>query len=143
MISEAGSRVLERLGDRQRSACDPLGERVAADESQHERAHAVAFLDPVNRSDMRMIERGQHARLPLEASQSISVVGKRPRQYLDRDIASEPGITGAVHLTHPAHADPFVHEICAEATAGDVHAFIDWPQCLRNHRRRQAIDPVR
>ncbi len=90
-----------------------------------------------------MVERGQHSRLPLEASQSISVVGERLRQYLDRDIASEPGITGAVHLTHPAHAYPFVHEICAEPTAGEVHAFIDWPQSLRNHRRRQALEPLR
>ena len=45
----------------------------------------------------------------------------------DRDIASEPGITGARHLAHPAHADPFVHQICAEPTAGEVHAFLVGP----------------
>ena len=52
-----------RFTDRHRSARDPIGQRLAVDELQHQAADAVSFLEAVNRSDVRMIERGQGARL--------------------------------------------------------------------------------
>ncbi len=91
---------------------------------------------------MRVIEAGQHAGFPLETSQSIGIVRKRRRQYLDRHVAAEPRVTGPVHLAHPAHADPLMDEIHAEPTAGQAGAGIvsDRP---RNRRRRQALEPSR
>src|SRR5262249_353618 len=55
------------LTRRQRSPADAIGERLAVDQFQHERGDAGALLETVDRRDVRMIERREHARLALEA----------------------------------------------------------------------------
>ena len=52
-----------------------------------------------------MIERGEHARLALEARQPIGVAGEAPRQDLDRDVAAELRVARAIDLAHAADAD--------------------------------------
>ena len=44
--------------------------------------------------DVRMIERGQHLRFPLEACQPLGVVDEGFRKDLQRNIAVELGVTG-------------------------------------------------
>jgi hypothetical protein len=89
-----------------------------------------------------MIQAGQHACFPLEARQPIRIGGKRLRQYLDRDVAPEPGVTGAVHLAHSAHADSFVHEIHAEATARQAGVGLVAHRVC-DHRWRQTLEAFR
>src|SRR4029434_8198928 len=120
-------------------ASDPFGERVALDKSQNECANAIAFLDTEDGADMGMIQAGQHTGLSLEASQPISIRGKRLRQYLDRHVAPEPGVTGAIHLAHSADTDPCAPEIHAEPTARET-AVVSVPDCLRDRRWRQALE---
>ena len=84
----AGNR--ERLGDRQRTPCDPIRERVALDVFEHQGADARGVLDAVNRGDVRMVERGQQPRFALEAGQAIGIAGPLGRQQLERDVAPEP-----------------------------------------------------
>ena len=61
--------------------------------------------DVVDGEDVGVIERGDGARLLLEAAQPVRI-GREPRgQDLDRDVAPEPRVAGAVHLAHPARAD--------------------------------------
>ena len=52
-------------------------------------AHASRFVDAVNGGDVRVIQRGEHARLALEAGEALRVGRERGRQDLDRDIAAE------------------------------------------------------
>ena len=64
-----------------------------------------------------MIERGQETRLPLEPRAAIRVVGEFLRQDFDRDVAFEPRIARAIHLTHAAGAEVRVDAVRAELPA--------------------------
>ena len=95
-----------------------------------------------------MIQAGQNAGFSLEASQPIGIGGEGPRQYLDRDVAPEPGVTGAIHLAHPTDTDPFACEIHAEPAAREAATAIgpdrmrdcQWRQALKSFRRRRLIE---
>src|SRR5688572_14441505 len=136
------SRVLERLGQRNRPARDPLRERLAVDQSQNECTDALALLDTEDGADVWMIQARQYAGLSLEASQPIGIGGKRRRQHLDRDVAPEPGVAGAIHFAHSADTDPFTHEIHAEPMADKATAVIV-PHRMRDRRWRQALESFR
>ncbi len=52
-----------------------------------------------------MIEGRERDRLALESRQAIGIGGNRIGQDLERDIAVQFGIAGAIHLAHSAGAD--------------------------------------
>ena len=52
-----------------------------------------------------MIQRREHLRFALEARHALGVVSERVGQHFHRDVAAEPGIARAVHLTHAARAE--------------------------------------
>jgi hypothetical protein len=64
-----------------------------------------AFFNAANVRDVGMVLRSQNLSLALEASHAIGVACENLRQYLQRDIPLQPGITSAIHLAHAAHAD--------------------------------------
>jgi len=64
-----------------------------------------------------MIERGENSCLPLEARQPIAVARKQLRQHLDRDVAAQLRITGAIHFTHATGTDGGLDHERAEAGA--------------------------
>jgi hypothetical protein len=51
---------------------DALGERIAVDELERQRQWR-SFLQPMDRCDVGVIQRGENARFPFEAHQSIGV----------------------------------------------------------------------
>src|ERR1700694_5614477 len=52
-----------------------------------------------------MVERGQDLGFALEAGHALGVAGKRLGQNLQRNIALQLGVAGAVHLAHAAGTD--------------------------------------
>jgi len=64
-----------------------------------------------------MIQRGGGASLLLEPLQSIRVLGERGWKHLDRHVALEPFIAGAVDLSHPARADEISQQIRSQTSA--------------------------
>ena len=50
-------------------------------------AQAVFYVDAVDRGDIRVIERGDHLGLAIEASDPVGIRRERLRQDLDRDLA--------------------------------------------------------
>ena len=64
-----------------------------------------SVLEAVERRDVRVVERGEHARLALEARQALGVLRHLVEQELDRHLAAEPGVAGAVHRAHAALAE--------------------------------------
>jgi hypothetical protein len=92
----------ERLVDRERALRDPIGERRAIDELDHESFRRGGILDPINRSDVRMIERREQLRFALEAGEPFGIIRKRVRKDLEGNVASELGVPRAIHLAHPA-----------------------------------------
>ena len=65
-----------------------------------------------------MIERREHLRLALEPRQTIRIQYERGRQHLERDVAIQFRIAGAIHLAHAPGPDGGDDLIRAEAGAG-------------------------
>ena len=80
-------------------------ERLPVHELENQEPDAFGFLEAVDRADVRMIQRGEHPRLPLEAREPLGVGRERVRQELDRDIALELRVARAVHFTHAARTE--------------------------------------
>ena len=85
----------------QRPAFEERAQRVALEQLGDEERH-VADADVEDREDVRVRQRGDGARLLLEAAKLIGIGGTCLRDHLDRDVAAEPRIAGAVDLTHAA-----------------------------------------
>jgi len=113
-------RDVQRLGERKRSAGDPLGQRLAVDQFEHERAEAIGLFEPKDRADVRVVERRQYAGFTFEPFEALRVTSELWVDDLDRHIAAEPGVTCAVHLSHATHADALMHLVCAEPSPAQV-----------------------
>ena len=113
-------RGLERLGDLARDrdrfvdgdrpALEPLCQVLALDQLHREQMSARPvglrdLLEGIQLRDVRVVQRGEQLRLALEAGEAVGVGGKGRRQQLERHLAAELRVGGAVHLAHPAGAD--------------------------------------
>ena len=60
----------------------------------------AGLLQTIDGGNVGMTQRGEHARLPLEARYSIRIARKRGRQKLDRNGPCEPRIPRLIHVAH-------------------------------------------
>ena len=77
----------------------------------------------VDRRDVGVIEPARRLRLLLEAPQPVGVGGEQRRQHLDRDLALEPLVARAVHLSHASRADRREDLVGTELGAGAQRHF--------------------
>ena len=114
-------RDLERLLDGDGAARETLLEVLALHELERQEGLAVRVLESVDRGDVRVVERGEQLRLALEAGEALGVLRHLERQHLDRDVATEGRVGGAVDLAHPAgpegRGDPVVRQRLADQGA--------------------------
>jgi hypothetical protein len=69
-----------------------------------------------------MIQRGGGARFLFEAAQAIGISRGRRQQDLERHVAAEPRIVGAIDLAHSACADEGDNFVRSEFRArSEVH----------------------
>jgi hypothetical protein len=95
----------ERLGDRHGAVVEHGIERLAGHVLEDEVSPAIDLLEPVDRGNARVVERGEHLGLALETGEAIGVVGEVLRECLDRNVAVEPRVTGQVDHAHAAASD--------------------------------------
>ena len=74
--------------------------------------------DVEDRQQIRMVHRSGGARLLLEATQAVGVLGEHRRQDLDGDLARDARIAGAVDLPHPARPERCDDFVMTNAGAG-------------------------
>jgi hypothetical protein len=65
-----------------------------------------------------MVQRRERLGFPIEACESLCVLGERIGEDFDRHLAAKAGVGGAVDRTHAAFADPGGDFEDAEASAG-------------------------
>ena len=65
-----------RLFDGNGSKCDPLSERLSLDELENEVVRALRLLQPVDRGNVRMVQRGQYLGFSLETRESLRILGE-------------------------------------------------------------------
>jgi hypothetical protein len=73
--------------------------------------------EAVQRGDVGMVERGERAGFALEPSDALLVARHLLGQDLDRHLAPEPGVAGAVHLSHASRAEGGEHLVLPQARA--------------------------
>ena len=94
-----------------------LRKRLALDQLHHDGLNAVALLESVDRRDVGVAQRRQHARLALEPRQPIGIARERRGQDLDRHVAPQLRVPRAIDLAHPAGAKRRHDLVRAEAAA--------------------------
>ena len=138
LVVRGRERVGQRVGDVEdpldRQA--PLGngavEGLALDELHGEEVDAPVLLDRKDRDDARVIEGGEGLRLAAEAVQAVGTSGHPGGQHLERHIASELRVGGAIHLAHSTDTDGGGEPIVGECASDHRASF---GGCQRQHSR--------
>ena len=122
-------RVIEASGGRSRPTCVsawPTAEQVIEQHWSHSSNSSTSsesptpeqtagLLDAVDLGDVRVVQRGEDAGLPLEARQPVRVGGERRGQHLQRHVAVEPRVAGAVTSPMPpAPSGPVCTLFCSK-----------------------------
>ena len=108
----------ERLRERNRALCDPLGKRRAFNQLHDQRMDPVRVFESVDVCDVRMVERRQHLRFALETRESLRVGGEEVRQNLDGDVTVQPRVACPIDFAHSAGPEGGQDFVGAEASAG-------------------------
>jgi hypothetical protein len=108
----------QRARQRNRSVRDALGQSRPFDELQHQRPLRRGRLQPVDRADVRMVERREELRLALEALQAVGIGGPYGRQDLDRDVTAQRRVARPVDLAHASGAECRENLVRSETRAG-------------------------
>src|SRR5262245_42820579 len=95
---------IERVVCGERTRPQPLSERFAVDELEHQELGVVRFLQPINSGNVWMVERGKHLRFATEARHAFWIDGEGLGENLQRDFTTEVRIARTIHLTHSAFA---------------------------------------
>ena len=119
---------------------DELGEVGALDVAHGEEEHAVLLARLVDGDDVRVVERGGDPRLAQEALAEALVLGELGRDHLERDLAPETLLLGAVDRAHAAAADERL-DVVARGARSD-HQFVLRPPVTRQCVEGQIRDIV-
>src|SRR5262245_19400742 len=94
-----------------------MAKRLAFEELGHHVRRALMGADIEHDEDVGVIERGRCPRLELEATKTVGIAGKRRRQRLERNVASQTRVTSLVDLAHAAGANCALYFIDAKPGA--------------------------
>ena len=97
-----GDADLGALAPGERTAPQPLPQRFPMQQLADGVGQAALDREIVNRHDVRMRQRGDGLGFALEADDRIGVAFQAARQDLDRHVAVQPAVAGAIHLAHAA-----------------------------------------
>ena len=121
-------RVGDRLVDRQPAdAADAVLERLALDVLEDDVGAAVLLARVDDADDVRVVELGDRARLAAEALELVGVRRDVAVHELDRDLALERRVEGAVDRRHPAGPDLGVEPVAAAQLHADERAHLLGP----------------
>ena len=127
---------VEQRADRQAGLGDHRVERAAADELHHQQPPAVGVLDAVQADDVRVVERGEGARLALQPRQRLGGGGDAVGEELHRDVAAELRVAGAPDDPSAAFAEALLEAVVEQGVAGLDHRAL--PRRRRRGRRTDA-----
>ncbi len=96
---------LQRLARRWACAVHARAQRLAFEQLGDRVMNAVLRAEIEDGQDVWMRQRGHRARLAIETVERRAVALEMRRQDLDRYIAVQSRILGAVNLAHPANGD--------------------------------------
>jgi hypothetical protein len=107
----------KRLVERNPTSRKTLGKAFPRNQLHDQKRSTVDSLEPMDGGDVRMIQRPEKTRLPLEPGEPLPIRRERFRQRLDRDLTTERRVAGAKDLPHAATPDQGFDLISAEKNA--------------------------
>jgi hypothetical protein len=107
----------QHFADRNRHSRDSLCQILAFDKFHHEGTNSAGLFESVDLRDIGMVERSERLCLTREPRQSIGVARKGVREDLQRNVAIELRVAGAVDLPHATFADQRGDLVEAETSA--------------------------
>ncbi len=114
--------VLDGAPHWQRAGLELFPQRHALEKLADQKRCTVVRPDVVDGQNVGVVQRGNGARFLFETAQPVCVPRQRLGQHLDRDLASEASITGAIHLSHAARAQRRLNLIRSKfRTSGKGH----------------------
>jgi hypothetical protein len=116
----------ERLVHGYRARRNPVRKRWTVQEFQDERRDAVDSLESVYARDVRMLERGEDARLALEAKQHPGIRIPVISDDLQRHLALQPGVERTVNVGRRAAADDRSHLVRTDTSARAESHYPRW-----------------
>ncbi len=105
---------LDDLLDREPARRDQEVEWLSFDQLHGQKVDAVGFLHRVDSDDVRMVELGEGLGLTAKAHQPLRIVRHLGGQHLERYVAAEFRVGGAIHLAHATGADRHADFVGAE-----------------------------
>ena len=90
---------------RNRTALEPVRERISFDELQNKKARIVGLLQVIDRGNVGMVEGREHFRFALKAADPIRIACKLIRQDFDCDFALQFRVACTIDLAHSAFAE--------------------------------------
>jgi len=96
---------IDRLSNRQWSACDTRAQCLALEQLHHGVWMAVAVPDVEDRQDVGMRKGRNRVRFSLEPRQRFRIVRDGGRNDLDRDVTIQTRIARAIDLAHATRSE--------------------------------------
>jgi hypothetical protein len=91
---------------------------LARDQFHHQRENPVRLLQAVEVRDVRMVQGGEDLGFALKPRKAVRIRRPGLQQDLDRDLAFQAEISGAVNLAHPAGTEGADDLVGPEECAG-------------------------
>ena len=92
----------KRFVERKRPSGQALRQRLALDELHDEDLLTFELLEPVERGDTGVVERGEKLGLTLEPRQALSILSESLKQHFDGYVAPKLFVPSPIDLPHPA-----------------------------------------
>ena len=96
---------LDRPSDLYFSSPKKLSQRLALDEFHGDEAYLAMLADFKDLRDVRVVNGGSGLRLLGKAPHPFPIFCEFSRQYLQRDLAVEPGVSSEIDFAHPAFTE--------------------------------------
>jgi hypothetical protein len=91
--------------DRQAALGDEAVERLPLHDLHCQEVNTLGLFDREHGDDVRVVERGERLRLALEAREPVGIASHLRREHLERHVAPELRVGGAIHFAHAARAN--------------------------------------
>ena len=110
---------IENVVDFQWLATDQMFQCLAFQQFHHDKRPVFVLTNIMNRTNIRMVQRGSGPRFSLESFQGLCVGGRIFRQKFQRDASVEPRIFGTVNYSHATATQLFLNSIMRNCLSGD------------------------
>ena len=117
-------RDFNRLSHRQRAADKQLAQRLPLHQLHRDKGAAIGLVNLVNRTDIRMVQRGGRACLEAKTLKRLRVVCEFFGKKLQRNMAAELQVFGFVNHAHAATADLAENAVMADHGVGQARVWI-------------------